>query len=136
MTTITLVRQKDYLILFRTLKIYVNHEFVNYFQPNEKIKEIDIENDSDIKVKVDWCSSNIVNFSEGSVRKKEQFISVSSQIHNGLFIIIFGCFITGNILKIFDLVGPYLYITLVVPIAVIVGQQIFGRNKYLRLTKK
>jgi len=137
MATITLKRNKDYMITFRALKIYVNDTFIDYFEPDEKEKEILVEEGSEVKVKVDWCSSNIIKISKnkGLNTSEKQSYNISSQIHNGLFILIFGSFFLGGILKLFDVISPYMYIALTSPLSIIVGWQIFGRNKYLRLSK-
>jgi hypothetical protein len=137
MEIITLTRQKDYMIFFRALKIYVDSEFVDYFEPNEKVKKINIKVGSKIKVKVDWCSSNTITIPEKSIENQVEnnIYRISSQIHNSLFIIIFGCFIIGNLLQIFYSFNPHMYLALISPISIIVGWQIFGRNNYLRLTK-
>ncbi|MBA4746740.1 MAG: hypothetical protein H2058_15935 [Muricauda sp.] len=137
MPTIILKRKRDYMIIFRALKIYINNEFIDYFEPDEKIKKFEIEEGSKLKIKVDWCYSNTVEISHRenqNVNEGHSFI-ISSQIHNGLFILIFGCFITGNSLMILDKINPFAYLALISPIAIIVGWQIFGRNNYLRLTR-
>ena len=125
------------MIIFRALKIYINDEFIDYFEPNEKQKALEIEEGAILKVKVDWCHSNTIKISQKdnqNVNQNHSFI-ISSQIHNGLFILIFGCFITGNFLMILDKINPFAYLALISPIAIIVGWQIFGRNNYLRLTR-
>ncbi|MDC6385951.1 hypothetical protein PP180_11280 [Muricauda sp. SK9] len=137
MSTIILKRSKDYMIIFRALKIYVNGEFIDYFEPNEKSKEIVVEAGSTLNIKVDWCSSNTIKISKRenqNIANKDSLI-ISSQIHNGLFILIFGCFIIGNLLMILDYINPFAYLALISPIAIIVGWQIFGRNNYLRISK-
>ena len=125
------------MVFFRALKIYINNEFIDYFEPDEKLKKIEVEEGSKLKIKVDWCNSNTVEIAQRgnqNVNESHSFI-ISSQIHNGLFILIFGCFITGNCLMILDKINPFAYLALISPIAIIVGWQIFGRNNYLRLTR-
>jgi len=134
MVTITLRRKKDYMIVFRALKIYVNDTFVDYFEPDEKEKKILVEEGSEVKVKVDWCSSNIVKISDSNTTKNLSY-RISCQIHNGLFVVGFGCFFLGNILNMLGAINLYMFIALILPFGFIVGWQIFGRNNYLRLSK-
>lgn len=133
MPEITIKRNKDFMITFRALKVYINDKFIDYIEPNEHSKKFEVNTDeAKVRVKVDWCSSNTYHCKLG--RNKTEIINVSSQIHNGLFILIFSSFIAGSIFKLLNLIDPYTYLALFLPLTIIVGWQTFGRNNYLRLS--
>lgn len=135
MDKLIIKRTNNYMIRFRALKVFVDDKFVGFIEPNEKCKEIAIETSNhQLRLKVDWCYSNILYLKrddKGILIPKT--IQITSQIHNGLFVLIFGCFITGNILMILDNINPFVYLSLISPLSIIVGWQTFGRKNYLRL---
>lgn len=133
MKDITLVREKNFLTMFSPYKIYIDDEFIDYLEPSEKNKTINVPDSSKkLKVKVNKFSSNIIVINE-----IESKISITSQIHNGLFILIFGCFFCSLTLKLLGILkNNYLGIALLTPMLILVYWQIFDKNNYLRISKR
>ncbi len=138
MKELTIIRDNNYLIQFRPLKIFVDGKFLDYIEPKEKSKVILIDDSSNnIKIGVNNCSSNIVTFDSNLEQKNSFKLEVTSQVQNGLFIFIFICFFGGLILKLLNiLTNVYLLLATLLPFGIIVYWQTFGKNNYLRLTKK
>ncbi len=135
MATITIIRENNYLIKVRPLKVFVNDKFIDYIEPNEKIKNLQVDsNSSKLFIKVNNNSSNIINLDKSTLDGSTK-IRVTSQIQNGLLIFIYACFFGGLVLKMFDLISNYLGLALIIPMLIIVYWQTFGRKNYLRLSK-
>lgn len=134
MKKISLIRENNYMINFRALKIYVDDVFYDYIEPKELEKQIEIKigKELEIKVKVGWCSSNIIKILPEDNLKA---IRITSQIQNGLFLLIFCSFFLGGILRIADIINIHLAFGLQIPLIIIVYWQTLGKNTFLRLTK-
>lgn len=135
MATLTILRENNYLIKVRPLKVFVDDEFIDYIEPNEKTKNLQVDsNSSKLLIKVNNNSSNIVNLDK-SILNGSTKIRVTSQIQNGLLIFIYACFFGGLILKMLDIISAYLGLALLIPMLIIVYWQTIGKNNYLRLSK-
>ncbi|NCQ52454.1 hypothetical protein GW796_11375 [archaeon] len=132
MKEIHLYREKNYFIDFKPLKIFIDGIFFDFWEPSDKKKVIKIEDDSKkLVVGVEWCRSNEVD-----LKMKILNFRITSQIQNGLFILIFTTFLLGNLLFFFKLINPHLYFGLTsVPMMIIVYWQTIGRNKFIRISK-
>ncbi|WP_340075577.1 hypothetical protein [Leptobacterium sp. I13] len=137
MAKLIIERENNFMIRFRALKVYVDGVFVDHIEPNDKSKVIEIaDDDKEVRLKVDWCYSNKLHLNKSKSEPPQcNKVRVTSQIQNGLFILIFSSLFIGGILWILKLIGPYWYLISFLPMLLIVGWQIFGRNNYLRLTK-
>jgi hypothetical protein len=134
MKKISLIRENNYMINFRALKIYVDDVFYDFIAPKELEKQIEIESEKEleIKIKVGWCSSNIIKILP---KDNSKTITITSQIQNGLFLLIFCSFFLGGILRITDTISTHLAFGLQIPLIIIVYWQTLGKNSFLRLTK-
>lgn len=119
--------------MFKPYKIFIDDDFIDYLEPSEKNKTINVPDSSKkLKISVNKFSSNIVRLDN-----KKISISVTSQIHNGLFILIFGCFFGSLILKLLGVLNNYyLGIALLTPMLILVYWQTLGKNNYLRISKR
>jgi len=135
MAEITIIRENNYLIRVRPLKVFIDNNFVDYIEPSDKEKKIIVNNDSSvIEIKVNNNSSNKLKLDESTL-KGETKIKVTSQVQNGLLIFIYACFFGGLVLKMFDVISNYLGLALVTPMFIIVYWQTLGRKNYLRISK-
>ena len=135
MAEITIIRENNYLIRVRPLKVFIDNNFVDYIEPSDKEKKIIVNNDSSvIEIKVNNNSSNKLKLDESTL-KGETKIKVTSQVQNGLLIFIYACFFGGLVLKMFDVISNYLGLALVTPMFIIVYLQTLGRKNYLRISK-
>jgi len=135
MAEITILRENNYLIKVRPLKVFIDNIFVDYIEPKEKEKKIKVNNEASIiEIKVNNNTSNKIKLDE-SILKGETKINVTSQIQNGLLIIIYACFFGGLVLKMFNLISNYLGLVLITPMLIVVYWQTFGRKNYLRISK-
>lgn len=133
MKHITIITENNFLTMFRPYKIFIDDDFIDYLEPSEKNKTINVPDSSKkLKISVNKFSSNIV-----ALDNKKISISVTSQIHNGLFILIFGCFFGSLILKLLGVLNNYyLGIALLTPMLILVYWQTLGKNNYLRISKR
>jgi len=132
MHTIIVQREKNLLIRFRALKVFIDDEFIDYIEPNEMKKIIRMEDKpKKINLKIDWCSSNEVMIDDFDSTR----LTVTSQIQNGLFIYIFISFFGGGILELMGIINPYLGFATALPMTIIVFWQTIGRNNLMRLSK-
>jgi len=133
MKHITIIRENNFLTMFSPYKIFIDDDFIDYLEPSEKNKTINVPDSSKmLKISVNKFSSNIVRLDN-----KKISISVTSQIHNGLFILIFGCFCGSLILKLLGVLNNYyLGIALLSPMLILVYWQTLGKNNYLRISKR
>jgi hypothetical protein len=128
-------RQNNFMIKARALKIYVDDVFVDYINPEELIKKINIsDNSSNVYIKLDWCFSNKHRLNLNGNEDLNSF-TITSQIQNSFFLFIYSCFFLGWILRIFNVINIYTAMALVSTISIIVFWQTFGRNNYLRLSR-
>ena len=136
MNTITIIRENNYLIKVRPLKVFVDEKFIDYIEPIEKMKIIQVdENALKLLIKVNNNSSNTIDLDK-SVLNGTTKIRVTSQIQNGLFIFIYACFFGALTLKLLGiLTNNYIGIACVLPMLIIAYWQTFGRKNYLRLSK-
>lgn len=136
MNSITIIRENNYLIKVRPLKVFVNDKFIDYIEPNEKIKTLQVDsNSSKLLIKVNNNSSNIINLDKSTLDGSTK-IRVTSQIQNGLLIFIYACFFWAFALKFLGLLtNNYIGIACVLPMFIIAYWQTFGRKNYLRLSK-
>ncbi|NCP20981.1 MAG: hypothetical protein GW847_03160 [Zetaproteobacteria bacterium] len=133
MNEITIIRENNFMINKRALKIYIDNEFIDYIEPKQKMKKVNIKNGSEFKVKLDWGSSNTIKIDKQNNQNLK--FNVTSQIQNGLFILIFLSFFGSFILKFSGLINDHVAIGLVLPLSIIVFWQTIGRKNYLRLTQ-
>lgn len=132
---IILKREANFIIKTRALKVYVDDVFIDYIEPNEFHKKIQIADSSrSLFIKLDWCYSNSYIFSDKDNKSSLNF-RITSQVQNGLFILIYLCFFTGWILYLTNIIELNITMALTSPIAIIVFWQTIGRKNYLRLTK-
>ncbi len=132
---IILKRENNFIIKTRALKIYVDDVFIDYIEPNEYDKKIQIaDTTKSLYIKLDWCYSNSYTFNENDDKSSLNF-RITSQIQNGLFILIYFCFFTGWILYLINVIELNITMALTSPLAIIVFWQSFGRKNFLRLTK-
>lgn len=134
MKTITFLRENNYLTMHRPYKIFVDNEFVDYIEPKEKEKTIDISDSANqVKIMVNKFSSNSIKLNKGDVKK----INITSQIQNGLFIFISFAFLGGLLSKLFGFLNNnYLLLSLIAPFGIIVYWQTIGKSNYLRISKR
>lgn len=131
---ITINRFNNLVINRRALKIFINDKFVDYIEPNEKNKKIKINFNDTVYLKMGWCKSNKIKIEETENNHLE--LNVTSQIQNGLFIFIYSCFFSSFILKFANLINGYIGLALISPLSIIAYWQTFGKNSFLRLSKK
>ncbi|WP_299157482.1 hypothetical protein [uncultured Tenacibaculum sp.] len=130
---IVINREKNLLIMPRPLKVYIDGVFIDYIEPFETIKKVNTKNtSSELYIKINNCYSNKVVLDKEI--NKVRF-NVTSQVQNGLFILIASCFILGWVLLIFDIINIYLSMAMVSTLAIIVFWQTIGSKNYLRLTR-
>lgn len=136
MASVLIKRKNNFQLRFRAIKIFVDDVFVDYLEIGELEKEIEVNpRQKKLRLKIDWCYSNsyALKFDEKD-NLKNKVISVTSQIHNGLFILIYGVFFSGSFLWLFGLIGPYMYLGSLSPMLIIVYWQTFGKQNFLRLS--
>ncbi|GAB1856765.1 hypothetical protein MHTCC0001_16010 [Flavobacteriaceae bacterium MHTCC 0001] len=135
MKKIRIKRENNYLTMFRPFKIFINGKFVDYIEPKEKNKVIQVDSSSfELKIGVNNCESNAIKIDDANSSKDYQF-SVTSQVQNGLFIFAFITFFGSVILTSLGFIqNIYLSIALLLPFCIIAYWQTIGRKKYLRLS--
>lgn len=136
MPSVLIKRKNNFLLRFRAIKIFVDDVFIDYLEIGEFEKEIEVNpGQKYICLKIDWCSSNkyALKFDEKD-NLKNKVISVTSQIHNGLFILIYGVFFSGSFLWLLGLIGPYMYLGSLSPILIILYWQFMEKQNFLRLS--
>jgi hypothetical protein len=135
MASITFIRENNYLIKVRPLKVFIDNEFIDYLEPNEKVKTIEVNDQStNLSIKVNNNSSNNITLNK-SILNGSTKIKVTSQIQNGLLLFIYACFFGGLVLNMLGYISSYLGLALITPMLIIVYWQTFGRKNYLRLSK-
>lgn len=136
MRKIKIIRENNYLTMFRPFKIFVDGKFIDYIEPKEKNKIIEVDSNSfELKIGVNNCESNAIKIDETNNSLKDYEFSVTSQVQNGLFIFAFITFFGSIILTSLNLIqNIYLSIVLLLPFCIIGYWQTIGRKKYLRLS--
>lgn len=59
-TKVTIHRNEAFFNMYRDYKIFVNDTLIGQIS-NHKTYEFEIEEESKLCIKIDWCSSNIIN---------------------------------------------------------------------------
>ena len=131
MKTLQITRENNFLIRPRPLEIFINDKSVDYIEPNQKNKKIDIDdNASKFYIKDNSKSSNIINLNDNN----NNFI-VTSQIQNGLFLFIVICFIGGIVLFLTGYISAYLGFASLLPMCILAYWQTIGKKNYFRISK-
>ncbi len=135
MRTLTVSRENNFFTRFRAFKVFVDEEFIDYIEPDQKVKEVSIPLDATkLNIKLDWCSSNTINLKDIDIHKNIS-LRVTSQIQNGLFIFITVTFFGGGILNLLGYINLYMGFATTLPMAIIVFWQTYGRKRLLRISK-
>ena len=135
MHTLTLIRENNFFTKYRAFKVYIDGKFIDFIEPDEKRKTIEIPNESlKLNIKLDRCSSNTINL-QNLNSDSPLNLRITSQIQNGLFIFIAITFFGGGILNMLGYIGPILGFASIFPMAIIVFWQTIGRKKLMRITK-
>jgi len=135
MIEIILFRENNYIINKRPLKIFIDEKFVDYIEPSEKSKKILVENGTELSIKMNSCSSNVINLVDSAYRDGLK-INIVSQVQNGFYIFAMILFISSFILHFFmGVISAYFGMVLIIPFFYVAYWYTLGRKNFLRLTK-
>ncbi|QNK78309.1 hypothetical protein H7F37_04270 [Winogradskyella sp. PAMC22761] len=130
MKELNLNRPFNLMLYPRPLKIYINDVFFDYIEPKEKDKKLSLNIGDTLMVKDHKFISNKIKVDETL-----NSIQINCLIQNGLFIFAFGSFFLSMVSIMFQFFHPYLNLTMLIPLLIVVYQRTFNRKEFIRLTK-
>ncbi len=135
MKEIILFRENNLIIRQRPLKIFIDGKFIDYVEPSEKSKKLFLENGAELSIKMNSCSSNVINLIDSTNNGKLK-INIVSQVQNSFYIFAMILFLSAFFLHfVFGVISAYIGIVLIIPFFYVAYWYTLGRKNFLRLTK-